>query len=192
MPVDVRSRMTKDVRAIGRDEIFDHLLPDAIASHGELAARGVWYRQLPSLGLDVDGRLATLGCASDTLALSPGTDAAGVTAALSADALSDLVQDLQSAMGLAMTSRVKITRGNINDWIGWEPALRALLDGRKVHEDGDVAMVGLDGEPLDLDQTFTVDADHDEMARLCRPGRVSPSPRRLRRVRNGIARGGHR
>jgi hypothetical protein len=63
-----------------------------------------------------------------------------------------------------MTSRVKITVGNINDWIGWEPALRALLDGRKVHETGDVTFTDLDGGVLDIDRSFTIDDDREEMA----------------------------
>ncbi len=67
-------------------------------------------------------------------------------------------------MGLAMTARVKITAGSINDWIGWEPALRALLDGRKVHETGDVIFTDLEGGDLDLDRSFTRGDDREEMA----------------------------
>jgi hypothetical protein len=67
-------------------------------------------------------------------------------------------------MGLMMTARVKLLAGNVNDWIGWEPAFRALLDGRKVHETGDVTFAGLDGGELDLDRSFTVDDDREEIA----------------------------
>ena len=44
--------------------------------------------------------------------------------------------------------------------------LRALLDGRKVHETGDVTFAGLDGEPLDLSRSFTIDDDREEVARF--------------------------
>jgi len=161
--IDVRSRRSQDVRALERDEIFDSVLPDAIALHGELAARGLAYLELPPLGFDVEGRAATLVSASGALVLRPDADHARVVAALSADALSDLLQDVVSTMGLAMTSRVKITAGSINDWIGWEPVLRAMLDGRKVHEAGDVGFVDADGRELDLSRTFTLDDDRDEM-----------------------------
>ena len=67
-------------------------------------------------------------------------------------------------MGLTMTSRVKIVEGDITDWIRWEPILRALFDGRKVYEPGDVTFVDLSGEPLDLTRSFTADDDHAEMA----------------------------
>ncbi|MBK5288521.1 MAG: phytanoyl-CoA dioxygenase family protein [Acidimicrobiia bacterium] len=164
MSVDCRTRLQKDIQALARDAVFDAVIPDAIAVHGALAARGVTYQQLPSLGLDVDGRGVTLGAADGALYVRSGTDTAGVVVELAADALSDLVQDVQSTMGLAMTSRVRIAAGAINDWIGWEPALRALFDGRKVHETGDVTFTDLDGGPLDLSRTFTVDDDREEMA----------------------------
>ena len=38
-----------------------------------------------------------------SLAISEGIDGAGVIAEMSADALSDLIQDVQSTMGLMMT-----------------------------------------------------------------------------------------
>jgi hypothetical protein len=164
MSIDVRTRLHKDVRALGRDEVFDGLLPDAIAVHGDLAGRGVAYKELPAVGLSVDGRGVTLGLSGSALALGEGLDDAGVVAVMEADALSDLVQDAQSTMGLAMTARVQLTAGNIADWIGWEPALRALLDGRKVHETGDVTFTDPDGAELDLDRSFTLDDDREEMA----------------------------
>jgi len=163
MSLDTRTRLHKDVRELPRDEVFDAVLPDAVAVHSDLAGRGVAYKQLAPLTLDVDGRAITLHERGGALAIAPGADAAGVVAQMPADALSDLVQDAQSTMGLAMTARVKITAGNINTWIAWEPPLRALLDGRKVHETGDVTFVDLDGRELDLDRTFTVDDDREEM-----------------------------
>ena len=170
MSIDTRTRLYKDVRALERDEVFDSLLCDAIAVHGDLAGRGVAYKELPAMGLDVDGRSVTLHVSMGSLAVREGLDDAGVVGELSAAALSDLVQDAQSTMGLAMTSRVKITAGNINDWIGWEPALRALLDGRKVHETGDVTFTDLDGRELDVDRSFTLGDDREEMAHFLQAG----------------------
>ena len=164
MSVDVRTRLHRDARALARDEVFDAVMPAAIAVHGDLAARGVAVQELPALGLDVDGRAVTLLAEGGTLTLRAGTKAAGVVATMSPDALSDVVQDLQSTMGLCMTARVQITEGSVNDWIGWEPVLRALFDGRRVHEAGDVTFADADGRPLDLDRTFTVGDDREEIA----------------------------
>ncbi len=164
MTVDTRTRLLKDIRALARDEVFDSLLPDAIAVHGDLAGRGVAYKQLPSVGFEVDGRGVTLYEEAGLLRMRAGTNTAGVVALLDETAMSDLVQDVQSTMGLAMTAEVKLTAGNINSWIAWEPALRALFDGRRVHESGDVTFVDADGGELDLDRVFTIDDDRDEVA----------------------------
>ncbi len=164
MTIDCRTRRLMDARSIGADELFDTLMPDALIVHGDLAGRGVAYLELPPLGFDVEGHQVTLLESRGTLQARLGIDGAGVVVAMEADTLSDFVQDLQSAMGLAMTSRVQIKRGSLGDWIAWEPPIRALLDGRKVHEHGDVTFVDLDGRDLELDRIFTVDDDHGEMA----------------------------
>lgn len=164
MSVDTRTRLHKDVRNLGSDEVLDAVLPGAASVHGDLAARGLRVKELPSLGLAVGGRSVTLSAAEGGLAMHSGTDHAGVVAMLDDSALSDLVQDVQSTMGLAMTARVKITTGTVNDWIAWEPVLRALLDGRKAHETGDVTFVDLDGGELDLGRIFTLDDDPAEVA----------------------------
>jgi len=164
MSIDVRTRCLEDVRSIGLEDLFDQVLPEAIRMHGDLAARGVDYQRLPPLGLDVDGRSLTLHAVPNAMTLRSGSSSAGVVAELSEPALSDLVQDVASTMGLAMASRVKITEGSIDDWVRWEPVLRALFDGRKVHEAGDVTFVDLEGDELDLGRVFTIDDNREEMA----------------------------
>lgn len=164
MSVDHRCRRHVDEVALDAAAALDDVIPAAIAEYGTLAGRGLAYKQLPPLGFVVDGRAATLALDGDTLVLVAGVDTAGVVAELAADALSDLIQDRQSTMGLAMTSRVKITAGSLDDWIHWEPILRALFEGRPVHEPGDVVMRDAEGRPLDLERRFTLDDDAGEMA----------------------------
>ncbi len=163
MAVDARTRWNRDVRALARDEVLESVLPDAFVRHGDLAVRGAAVRDAAPLGLLVDGRAVTLDLGGTAPVLVAGLDRAGVVAELDAGALSDLAQDWQSTMGLAMTARVRLTRGGIDEWISWEPILRALLDGRKVHESGDVDFVDPDGRPLDLDRAFGLDDDPAEM-----------------------------
>lgn len=166
MSVDHRSRRHVDTVALSAEEAFARFLPDALALHGSLAARGVAVKRLPDLGLQVGGRAVTLTAGDDTLRLQSGAGQADVIAEMTEDALSDVLQDRQSTMGLAMTSRVHVTRGSLNDWISWEPALRALIDGRPVHEPGDVTLVDDSGQPLDLDRRFRIDDDPAEMAQF--------------------------
>ncbi len=166
MSIDVRTRVASEVRTLSADEIFEVVLPAGVERHGPLAARGLEFLELPPLGLDVGGSTLTIGTVDRNIGLRPGVDRAGVVAVLDAEALSDLLQDRSSAIGLAMQERVKITRGTIGHWVRWEPVFRALLDGRRVHEPGDVTFLDLDGDDLRLDRRFTLDDDRAEMARF--------------------------
>lgn len=164
MTIDHRTRRHADVRPLEADEVFDEVLAAGLRERADLAGRGAAYKGLPPVSLAVEGRAVTLAERGGSLTMAPGVDESGVVAELGSDALSDLVQDWQSTMGLAMTSRVTIAAGSLDDWIGWEPVLRALLDGRPVHESGDVSFTDLDGDPLDLDRTFRVGDDREEAA----------------------------
>ena len=141
MSIDCRTRRHCDRKPLHRDEIFDSLIPHALSRNAELAARGLLYKKLPPLTLSADGRSVTLRERRGALRIEAGaaSDAAAVN--LDSDALSDLVQDWATTMGLAMTSRVKMTQGSFEHWIGWEPVFRALFDGRPVHEAGAITLV---------------------------------------------------
>ena len=129
MSVDVRTRATADVRALGSDELVDAVLPDAARVHGDLLARGMAVLDPPPLGLDLGGRSLTLDRSGGAVELRSGTASAGVVAALEPSALSDLVQDVRSPMGLAMTERVRMgtcikvrehLRPRYSSWLGFE------------------------------------------------------------------------
>jgi hypothetical protein len=164
MPIDRRTRRHCDRRKLGCDEVFDTLIPEALERHAELAARGLRYKELPSLSLVVPDRAVTLREDGGRLTMQQGIRDDGAIARLDASALSDLVQDWATTMGLAMNARVKITQGGFNDWVGWEPVLRALFDGRPVHEAGAIAMRDRDGNDLDLSRSFELDDDRAEVA----------------------------
>ena len=106
MSIDHRTRRHVDVQALSRDEIFDTLLPEAARRYGRLAARGIQQSALGSLAFAVDGRALTLREEGGELRLEEGSEGAATRATLDEHALSDLVQDVKSAMGLAMTARV--------------------------------------------------------------------------------------
>jgi hypothetical protein len=164
MSIDCRTRRHCDRKSLHRDEIFDALIPHALSHNAELAARGLLYKKLPPLTLNADGRSVTLRERRGALRIEAGdaSDAAAVN--IDSDALSDLVQDWATTMGLAMTSRVKMTRGSFEHWIGWEPVFRALFDGRPVHEAGAITLIDQRGGTLDLSRSFTLDDDRDEIS----------------------------
>ncbi|MEP4148317.1 MAG: phytanoyl-CoA dioxygenase family protein [Halioglobus sp.] len=164
MSIDCRTRRHCDRVDLGRDEVFDRLIPQALDRNAELAARGLRYKKLPALTLNVEGRSATLIEKRGVLHFEAGDAYNSTEVSLDSNALSDLVQDWASTMGLAMNSRVKVTRGSFEHWIGWEPVFRALFDGRPVHEAGAISITGLDGKDLDLSRSFELDDDRDEIS----------------------------
>lgn len=166
MSIDCRTRRHEDLRELDTEEVFESILPDAVERNGELAARGLRYKQLPSLGLSVDGVAVTLWGRDGKLALQSGTRSDGIVAQLDRGGLSNLVQDRQSTMGLAMNAKVKLAQGAFDAWVGWEPVLRALLDARPVHEAGAIALKDRAGKPLDVERSFALDDDPDEVCQF--------------------------
>ena len=163
MSIDCRTRRYRDYQALSRDQIFDDLLPDRIEQHGALSGRGLEYKALPPLALEEGGRAVTLHAQDGRMRLSEGKSQAGVVAVLEEGAMAELLQDKRSTMGCMMNSLVRLERGGAGPWIGWEPVLRSLIDGRRVHEAGDVTLLTREGEALDLDRRFTLDDDRDEI-----------------------------
>jgi hypothetical protein len=164
MSIDCRTRRYRDRALLDRDAIFEGLIPEALSHHAELAARGLRYKALPALALSVGDRSITLREQGGALRIVDGAASDAATASLSPDALSDLVQDWATTMGLAMNSRVKMTQGGFEDWIGWEPVFRALFDGRPVHEAGAIQVTDQDGGALDLSRSFDLDDDREEIS----------------------------
>ncbi len=164
MSIDCRTRRYCDREQLHRDQIFDELIPEALSSHAGIAGRGVLYKSLPPLSLSVDGRSLRLYVEEGVLRSAEGGVTGDAVATLGAEALSDLVQDWVTTMGLAMNSRVKMIEGGFGEWIGWEPVFRSLFDGRPVHEAGAIRLVDQRGGALDLNRSFEIDDDPREMA----------------------------
>ena len=163
MGIDTRTRRRADVRDLAVHEVFGGLLREAVEAHGDLVADEIERRQLPPLRIESGELGVTLSADDGSLAVTTSPDRAGVVAVVTETGLSNLAQDMQTPMGLAMTSRVEITTGRLDDWLAWEPALHALFDGRPPHREGAVELVEKDGRPLDLHRSFTLDDDADDI-----------------------------
>jgi hypothetical protein len=164
MSIDCRTRLHCERRNLPRDEVFDSWFPEAIERNAVLAARGLAYKGLPPLCLTVGDRTLSICEQNGGLALREGVLREGTIAVFEPEALSDLVQDWKTTMGLAMNSQVEITQGEFSAWIGWEPVFRALFDGRPVHEAGAITFENPDGSALDLSRSFDLDDDRDEVS----------------------------
>jgi len=62
-----------------------------------------------------------------------------------------------------MRGAVELRRGSMDQFVAWEPVLRAALDGRPVHEPGMVTLHAKGGAPLDLQRSFTLDDPAEEV-----------------------------
>jgi hypothetical protein len=160
--VDWRTRHHGDAVPLGPEWMQD-TLPAILQETGALGARGVDVLGLSTLGFEVDGATAHLTVAGGRLVVREGAAADGPVAVLDAPALSDLVQDLVSTFGLSMAGRVEMRRGTVDDFIAWEPVLRAVLDERPVYEPGTIGFEMPAGSALDLERSFHVDDSPAEL-----------------------------
>ena len=78
--------------------------------------------------------------------LRRGVDDDATVVALARDATSPTsCKRSSTTLGLGMRGRVEMQRGTMDEFVAWEPVLRALIDGRPVHEPGMVQLRDADG-----------------------------------------------
>ena len=162
--IDFRTRADADVQRLDARRFIEQTLPPAIAQHGSLAATACASYGLVSLGFVVDGDSFTLVPTPTTMAVRPGTQDAVVIAEITPGAFSDLVQDVRSTLSFMTKGDIEIATGRLSQFIAWEPALRALLDGRTAHVPGPADFLDRSGRPLDLERSFGPADDRADLA----------------------------
>ena len=142
-------------------------LPRRLADgRGSMAAKSV--RRLGSLAFRrSEGGAYSYVPRASGMDIVPGDEAADTVLELSHDAWQGIVHELEAAAGLLYGGRARCMRGDAMRWLSWEPALRALYNGRPVF-DRDVRLEDRRGEPLDPEQTFTLEDDREAMAHFLR------------------------
>ena len=160
--VDKRTRFAGAVELMDAERLFGDLA-ERLHDTGELAARGVQVLDLPPLTFEVDGTAAHLVVADGVLTLREGRAADGPVIGLDATACSELFQDLASTFGLVMPGRVEVLRPRGDQFVAWEPVLRAAIDGRAVYEPGSIAFRDRHGDDLDLRRSFRIDDDREDI-----------------------------
>src|SRR5829696_9847859 len=129
MTVDKRTRYAGSVEVMDPEQLFSDLA-DRLQETGALAARGVQLLDLPPLTFEIDGTAVHLVVADGALTLREGRAGDGPVIGLDAIACSELFQDLASTFGLVMPGRVEVLRPRGDQFVAWEPVLRAAIDGR--------------------------------------------------------------
>ena len=144
----------------------DELPPLLAAGRGALASRALG--GLGSLALRIsDGAAWTYKPAGTTVALVAGDADAETAIVLAHDAWEGLVHDYESAPGLLYSSRARCERGNALQLVLWEPALRALYQGRPVY-DSEETLLDRTGRELDTAHVFRTADDPAEMSHFLR------------------------
>ncbi len=117
---------------------------------------------LGSLALRVreTGAAYTYTPGADGISIRAGDAEAATIVELSHAMWEGLVHDLESAPGLLYGGHASGARGDLMNFIRWEPALRALYTGRPIYDPDAVELIDRDGRPLDPKQSFTL-ADDD-------------------------------
>jgi Phytanoyl-CoA dioxygenase (PhyH) len=155
--LDFRTRLQGSAVDLDAATFCDDMLGDLLAENGQLAARGYQHLGLTPLAFDVADAQFSLAVERDTLVRRRGIDDDATVVSLDAHDFSDLVQEVTTTLGLGMRGRVEMQRGTMDEFVAWEPVLRALIDARPAHEPGMVRLLDADGGPLDLHQSFTLD-----------------------------------
>jgi hypothetical protein len=160
--VDLRTRFDGDQVEVDPSHFLESELPRLLDENAGEAGRGAARLGLTPLTLDIEGQVVTFRVEEGRLSASQRSGDALVVA-LDRGAFSDLMQDVASTFGIQMSGRAQVQRGNLDMFVEWEPVLRCLLDGRPAYEPGSIRFEDRLGQPLDLEQSFSLDDAPDEI-----------------------------
>ena len=144
-------------------------LPALLAAGREaLAARAA--RSLPPLAFRLsEGGAFTYRASGGGLEVVPGDASAATVIELDHAAWEGLVHELEAPAGLLYAGRLRAARGQTMDVMAWEPALRALYNGRPAYDPAEAARLrDRCGAPLDPEATFTLASNREDMAHFLR------------------------
>lgn len=154
-------------QALSFDGFHEGELATKIAGgRGALAAKAL--DGLRSLAFRLpDGAAWTYRPVEGGVVLERGETGADTLIAIDHESWEGLVHDYESAPGLLYGSRVSCLRGDALQFVLWEPALRALYQGRPIY-DPSKPLLERDGSALDPRRVFTSEDDPDDMRHFLR------------------------
>jgi hypothetical protein len=156
-----------DIESMDFEAFHEQELPARLATgNGALAALAA--PKNASLAFRVEGRGAyTYSRSGDRIDVTPGDERADVVIELDHEDWKGVVNETKTAPGLLYGGRVKCLRGNAIKFVGWEPGLRAMYNGRPVW-DPQATLFDRHGDTLDPEDSFTLDDDREDMAHFLR------------------------
>ncbi len=160
--IDFRARPDRAVIPVDPVSFVADYAPERVERNGAVALRSADRQELPSLTLEVDGESVTIERSLSGLAVRSGSGG-DLVVALGTETFAELVHDAVSTFGAEMTGRAEVRRGEVDEFIGWEPVWRTLLDGRPAYDPGSIDFRDRAGAPLDLHRSFGPDDDPAEI-----------------------------
>lgn len=164
MSLDLRTR--SDAMPVETDAavLLDEVLPAALADSADRLAPAV-RADLDPLVLDVEGERRCLVVRHGVAELSPvAAGHVGAVLHLDRQQLADLVVDQSTPISWLADGSLRLDEGGLGLALDWWLLVRAALDGTVPHVDGAVSFVDLDGAPLDLGRSFTLEDPEEERA----------------------------
>lgn len=164
MSIDRRTRT--DASTVEQDPsvLLDDVLPAAFDG-AELRLRGIAPVDLAPLVLDVDGERRSLSVRDGVPVLgADGSSDGAAVLHLDQQMLADLVVDQATPISWLADGSLRVDGGGLGLALDWWLLVRAALDVTTPHVPGAIAFLDLDGSPLDLTRSFTLDDPADEMA----------------------------
>lgn len=169
MSIDRRTRTDATSVEIDPSVLLDDVVPAALDRSAE-RLRGSFDPGLPDLVIDVGGDCRRLTASGGTLRLLP--EGGGSTAAvlrLDEQQLADLVVDQVTPISWLADGSLRVEGpGGLGLALDWWLVVRAALDGTVPHTPGSIDFRDLDGSPLDLTRSFTLDDPVEERAHFLR------------------------
>ena len=160
--------MTADAGPLDFHAFHREDLPRRLAAgNGALAAPGA--RRLGSLAFRTPAGDAYTYVPGETgVDVVPGESEADTVIEVDNEIFSNIVNELDAAAGLLYGGRAKCHKGNAVRWVDWEPALRAMFNGRPVYDPETLDLRDRHGDPLDPEASFRTDDDPADMAHFLR------------------------
>jgi ectoine hydroxylase-related dioxygenase (phytanoyl-CoA dioxygenase family) len=152
-----------DFDAFHREELPRRLA----AGNGALAAPGA--SSLGSLAFRLpDGNAYTYQPVEGGIEVLAGDAGADTVIELEPEIWEGVVHDFEAAAGLLYGGRARCPKGNAIRWVDWEPALRAMFQGRPVYDPHRIELADRHGDALDPEQSFRLEDDRADMAHFLR------------------------
>ncbi|MET0903946.1 MAG: phytanoyl-CoA dioxygenase family protein [Acidimicrobiales bacterium] len=166
-PLDRRTRYDADNRPISPDEFFDKELPEHLARHGALVAKGMVALDARPLAIEVGHRAWSFTSDGETVDVHEGVVDDAFVVTLTEELFSDWVQQQRSFNGMVVGRLLQSRNGSEHDVSVWDSLWLTMLEGWPVVDD-DLQFLDRHGAPLDLHQHFTPDDDPADVAHFVR------------------------